>query len=214
MKKRFVYLLVPIVVLLLIQPLAAEGYTYPWVNAITELGVVAGALIVFRHNRRVSLLVGGFFAVSLFAIPAGMLASSSAVGVIGTLAVVSALVVTLTTIAGEAVKEEWVTSDTILGAMVVYLLLGIGFAMMFEMAYRLEPDTFTNVAGLTRPERMAEMVYFSLVTMTTLGYGDIAPTGGVVRILAVMEAVVGQFFVAAVVGVLVSRHSSIKTGTT
>ncbi len=212
MKKRFVYLLVPIVLLLLLQPLAAEGHTPPWINALTELSVVAGALVVFRHNRRVSLLVGGFFALSLFAVPAGMMSTSSAAGVIGTLAIVSALVVTLATIAGEAVREDWVTGDTILGAMVVYLLLGIAFAMLFELGYRMDPETFTNVAGLTKPERMAEMVYFSLVTMTTLGYGDISPVGGMVRILAVMEAVVGQFFVAAVVGVLVSRHSSLKTG--
>lgn len=210
MKKRFIYLLVPLVLVLLLQPIAAQGYTPAWANTISELAVVAGALMVLRNNRKVMYLVGGLFALAVLAIPAGLISASSVTGVIGTLAVVSSFVATLLTIAYQAVREDWVTGDTILGAMVVYLLLGITFALVFELFYRFYPHAFNNVSALTRPERMAEMIYFSMVSITTLGYGDITPNLGFVRILAVMEAVVGQFFVAAVLGVLVSRHGTQK----
>jgi uncharacterized membrane protein len=54
------------------------------------------------------------------------------------------------------------------------------------------------------------MVYFSLVTLATVGYGDILPTGDTARMLAMIEAVVGQFYVAVIVAVFVGMYAAQK----
>ena len=120
----------------------------------------------------------------------------------------AALTITALIIAYEAVHERWVTRDTLLGALVVYLLIGITSTVVYEVIEVLAPGSFTHLQGLSPEEAFAELNYFSLVTLTTLGYGDIAPVAPTARTMAVLEAIVGQFFVAGVVGLLISRGST------
>jgi hypothetical protein len=100
--------------------------------------------------------------------------------------------------------------DTIFAAVVAYLLIGIGFTLLYTMLLGLDPQAF-NVAD--RPgfdERAAlpsPLVYFSFVTIATLGYGDITPQLPLPQILAALEAVIGQFYIAIVIAWLVSRYA-------
>jgi hypothetical protein len=102
-----------------------------------------------------------------------------------------------------------VSLDMIFGAVVAYLLIGVGFAMFYTMLLTLDPQAFKladpvklgNDAAL-----MPRMVYFSFVTIATLGYGDITPQTPFLQILAAFEAVIGQFYIAVVIAWLVSRY--------
>jgi hypothetical protein len=100
--------------------------------------------------------------------------------------------------------------DTIFAAVVAYLLIGVGFALLYTMLLGLDPQAF-NVAD--RPgfdERAAlpsPLVYFSFVTIATLGYGDITPQLPLPQILSALEAVIGQFYIAIVIAWLVSRYA-------
>jgi hypothetical protein len=95
-----------------------------------------------------------------------------------------------------------VTTNHLLGAVTVYLLLGIGWALMLATTNRLLPDAFR---GLTS-HGVGEFVYVSFVTLATLGFGDIVPVHPVARTLVYLEAVIGQFYVAILVANLVSRY--------
>jgi hypothetical protein len=68
--------------------------------------------------------------------------------------------------------------------------------------YRVAPDTFAGVAH----GGAGNFIYFSFVTLATLGYGDITPVSPLVRTAAYLEAIVGQLYVAVLVASLVSRH--------
>jgi len=102
-----------------------------------------------------------------------------------------------------------VNLDMIFGAVLAYLLIGIGFALFYTIILRLDPQVFSFAKPMvfggdaTLPSRM---IYFSFVTMATLGYGDIAPVTPFLQILAALEAVIGQFYIAIVIAWLVSRH--------
>ena len=95
-----------------------------------------------------------------------------------------------------------VTLNHLLGAASVYLMLGLVWALVFWGVNALVPGAFAGVKDGTT----GEFIYFSFITLATLGYGDVAPVHPIVRTIAYFEAVVGQLYVAVLVASLVSRH--------
>lgn len=88
----------------------------------------------------------------------------------------------------------------ILGAVAVYLLLGLMWGAAYEVVSILLPGAFSS----GQPNDAQHWMYFSFVTLTTTGYGDITPVAPVARSLAVLEAMTGQLFVAILIARLVS----------
>ena len=103
-------------------------------------------------------------------------------------------------------RSQRITLDVILAAVTVYLLIAFSFATVYNIAFQLDVRSFRLpewiVAGSAEVLR-TEMIYFSLVTLATLGYGDILPSSPFTQMLAVLEAVIGQFFMAVLVAWLV-----------
>jgi hypothetical protein len=96
--------------------------------------------------------------------------------------------------------------DRVFGGIVLYLLLGVMWAVAYALVDTLTPNAFAgrpaNDAGL------ADWGYFSFVTLTTVGYGDITPVTRVARSLAMLEALVGQLYPAIIIARLVSLPAS------
>jgi voltage-gated potassium channel Kch len=100
-----------------------------------------------------------------------------------------------------------VTWHRVQGAVALYLILGLLFAHLYGLLNVLVPEAFTNVrSGLNAHAVFyrGRLLYFSLVTLTGTGYGDILPLHAVARSLATLEAVIGQLFPAALLARLVS----------
>jgi len=98
-----------------------------------------------------------------------------------------------------------ITSHRLQGAAVVYLNLATIFAAAFTLIWELSPTAFANFAPPTNElGEMATMLYFSLTTLTTTGYGDIVPVDPFARSLANLESVLGQFYLAITVARLVT----------
>jgi voltage-gated potassium channel Kch len=102
-----------------------------------------------------------------------------------------------------------VTGHRIRGAIVTYLLIGLVFSLAYSLIDALVPGSFAVAGSATTPvaggaESDLRWVYYSLVTLTTLGYGDITPISELARRLAVLEALIGQLFVAVLIARLVS----------
>ena len=109
-----------------------------------------------------------------------------------------------------------VTFDNVVGALVAYLMIGVAMGQFYVLLEVNYPDSFHASANidveLQNPHsRGACLTYFSFVTLTTAGYGDIVPAKPLSRTLAWMEAVAGQFYiavlVAGMVGIRVSRNT-------
>jgi hypothetical protein len=103
-------------------------------------------------------------------------------------------------------REREVTEDLITGAVCAYLLIGILWTFAF---YFLEL-TWEGSFSLEKASRhdLGSFLYYSFVTLTTLGYGDIAPLTSPARSLAVLEAVTGQLYLAVTIARLVGIHAS------
>jgi hypothetical protein len=111
-------------------------------------------------------------------------------------------------------KQERVSADMILGAINVYLVLALAFMFLHTFVEIVRPGSYlyqgeslsAALKGHPEIDALAFLLYFSLVTLTTLGYGDIAPAVPAARMLCSLEAVIGQLFVAVFIARLVSLH--------
>ena len=111
-------------------------------------------------------------------------------------------------------KGDRRTSERIFGALCAYVFIGILFALVFaHMQYR-NPETFATSQEVIAEEATGEsnlmpiFTYYSFVTLTTLGYGDITPVAEHARTLAWFEALVGQLYLAVMVAGFVAVHIS------
>ncbi len=102
--------------------------------------------------------------------------------------------------------RDRVTTDVIIGALCVYFFLGIDFAYLYEMIDRLYPEAFAVTSG-----SVDSLFYFSFMTLTTVGYGDITPVVDVARAVTVIEAVLGQVVLVAMVARLVGLQIAQRT---
>jgi Ion channel len=98
-----------------------------------------------------------------------------------------------------------ITSHRLRGAVVLYLNVAVICASAFSLIWALNPTALATLAAPTGgPDEFATMLYFSLTTLTTTGYGDIVPVDPFARSLANLESVTGQFYLAVTVARLVT----------
>ncbi|MEL7451536.1 MAG: ion channel [Pseudomonadota bacterium] len=97
-----------------------------------------------------------------------------------------------------------VTLNTIIGAICAYILFGVLWGFLYGVVDLLDPSAFPGISD--SPARADRFVYFSMVTLTTLGYGDITPASGAARGLAIVEATIGQVYLTVLVARLVGLH--------
>ncbi len=103
-------------------------------------------------------------------------------------------------------KNARVTDDGHLyTAASIYLLLGMQWFALYSVIDVLSPGSIQHSTS-SAADRHAELLYFSLVTLSTIGYGDVLPLRGEVRILAALEGITGVLYIAITVALLVSAY--------
>ncbi|WP_426416581.1 ion channel [Aestuariirhabdus sp. LZHN29] len=99
-------------------------------------------------------------------------------------------------------KAERVGTDTIMGSICIYLLLGFTWSFLYGALAVVQPGAFADMTA----EQISTLVYFSFVTLSTLGYGDILPVTRQAQMLAYSEALTGQLYLAVLVARLVGLY--------
>jgi hypothetical protein len=115
------------------------------------------------------------------------------------------------TILFDLFRSKRVTGDTLAGAVCVYLLIGLIWSYLYLLIEIAVPGSFTFTQGDARlqlwvSKEFYSFFYFSLVTMTTVGYGDLSPVSTGARTLATMEGILGQVYLTILVARLVGMH--------
>jgi voltage-gated potassium channel len=105
-----------------------------------------------------------------------------------------------------ALRSEEIGSEHIYAALSAYLLGGIFFGVLYHAVEQAWPGSITT-SGQATGISLSDAVYFSFVTLATLGYGDVVPVNGVARGLAVIEAIIGQLFLAVMIARLVGSYA-------
>ena len=104
-------------------------------------------------------------------------------------------------------QQKIITAELIYAAIAVYFIFGLAWASTYQLLEIGNSNSFTmSNTGATKQNFIFQMWYFSMVTLTTLGYGDIAPTTMLARVFVVLEAIMGQFYIAVLIANLIGRR--------
>lgn len=201
--RRYWRLFVSVVALFVVQAALSEGS----VARVLEVLLAGTALVLAsqlesggRRRQRVA------YAVSLsslaFAVAQSLLPIDGDVG--GGLLLVNGLLVAVgpVFIADAIRRHPTVSMNTVLGAITIYVLFGLFFAFVYRSILLIDPDSFVTATGALDP---AAMQYFSFVTLTTVGFGDITAVTSVPRTLVALEALLGQVYLVTVVAMVVGN---------
>jgi hypothetical protein len=104
------------------------------------------------------------------------------------------------------VSDPSVTTDMLAGAISAYLLIGITFGLAYVLIEHLVPGSFRDTLEPGKHFIPSEFTFFSFITLTTVGYGDIVPWSGYARSVAIIEAVIGIIYPAVLISRLVGLH--------
>lgn len=99
-----------------------------------------------------------------------------------------------------------VDANRLVGAVCIYLLSGAIWGIVYFFMLAIEPSSFEGVGDGPWNEQLQGLIYYSFVTLTTLGYGDITPAQAIPKVISYMEAVLGQMYLAVLVASLVGMH--------
>ena len=202
---RFTLLLGSLVLLLLLSPLLEGNAAGNLV--LTGLFTLVMLAAVFAASGR-----GRTLAVALgLALPWVYMAwvhplwQADATDIVASLLMIGLCLHVLTLVLVQVVRAERVGVDTICGAIAAYLLIGVVWAVCYSVIEALVPGSF-GFSDLELETVWTQLLYYSLVTLTTLGYGDITPIGAVARMWSALESVTGTLYLAVLISRLVSLY--------
>jgi hypothetical protein len=208
---RFVQLFLFIIVVILLSPVLQKTPLLIALLSVFFLNILIVTLSFagFDIRRRWPLILLWFLGILMDMAAVKIAAHPYATMLEASADLVNALltVVCVVMILRYVLTSREVTVDTVFGALVAYFLIALSFSSLYQALSVIEPTSFSmpytaDVAG-GHASHM-ELAYFSFVTIATLGYGDIVPRLPAAQMLSILEAVMGQFYMAVVVAWLVS----------
>ena len=204
-KNNFIYLAASLVVLLLVGSLVDQ---FPnkigqhLFQAFTIITLATG-IVGFRSSRLWFQTGIGFVVSVLLIVVLGILLDVSGLSYLH-LFILLVIYSWATWLAARQVLFTGpVDGNKIVGAICIYLLVGLIWALLYLFIAQAVPNAFNGLQQLLWYENFADAAYYSFVTLTTLGYGDISPVVPVARFLVYMEAIVGVFYMAILVASLI-----------
>ena len=201
---RFLLLLISLLLIALFQPFIV-GFGFLGARSLLSIFlsvILFSSLYAISDNKR-------FFIVALIlALPSFgarwviyFFGSSTSLNVMFQSITALFLIFTAGIILSHVLKDEAVTAEKISAAICVYLLIGLIWAYLFSLVHALQPGSFQ----IENPD-FSHFVYYSFITLSTLGYGDITPLTPQAQSLAYVEAIAGQIYLTVLVARLVGLH--------
>jgi voltage-gated potassium channel len=207
-KNHFIYMLVALLLFLVVMPIAEDHALLS--EDIVRLVAFSCLMIVGVFSLRES---SGTFrlglALAAIGVTLNLLGFSSVQGnfVPGSLITLSLfLLLSIWASLKRVLFSDDLSFDRVVGTICVYLLLGTIWAVMYGLVDLLSPGSFNGIDIADQSGWDARWIYFSFVTLTTLGYGDITPATNSARVLVYTEAIFGVFYMAILVAGLVSGY--------
>ncbi len=202
---RYVALLVALLASLLVMPLVEGGVLERPARATIVSVILFAALGVLWPRRRLRILGVALIAPAFAAPWLALALDNDAIRTAGQSLAALLFLLATAVLAFDLARETRVTVHTVYAAMCGYVMIALVFAAAYATVELAAPGSLVVVS--TRegvPVGAGDFQYFSLITLASVGFGDIVPAAGFARGLAGVEAVVGQFYMAVIVARLVS----------
>jgi voltage-gated potassium channel len=190
-------------------------FVFPAVGGIPRLKILVDVYIAFVFlvgvysisSKRHFAYFGLFLALPKFITTAlGYIAHVPGMVLVGDVFGILCLIFIAYKILVYVFKQQRITGDIISGMVVIYLLLAYSWALIFQIIEVVQPGSFYIPEACQQDP--FSFLYFSLVTITTIGYGDITPVSNIAKACAVMNGLIGQIYLVVVVATLVGMRLS------
>lgn len=188
-----------LLLMLLAAPVSIGSKIGEWVFSLLSLAVMVFAVYAMRksHHMPTVATVLALLAISIDLI--SLVSNNTLVELVDGLFYVLFFVFVTITVFRNVMTERQITTDTIYGAVCVYFFIGITFGMVYEFLELIQPGSFASSSGTA----WFDLHYYSFITLTTIGYGEITPVSKYARSLVLVEGVLGVFYLAVLVSRLV-----------
>lgn len=203
-------LLVVILAQFVLIPLLDDNRWGSAVQGVIMAGVLLLALRISHVSRSMRRIAMVMVAIAMVGLLGNAATGISDTGAFSSVMLGVLVVITPVVILRRIFSHLVISGQTVLGAICAYLLLGMAFAFAYHAFWAFDPDTFKGALG---PSPQFGLLYFSYVTLATLGYGDVVPVGQLTRSFAMIEALVGQIFLVTLVAALVGNLGRVRRQT-
>jgi len=215
-KQKFLFLLVSMLLLFFFYPFFQRSHAGVFIHDIVFLVILLSSIYAISERKNI-FIISLLLALTAFG---STVLNYSLMTVSLRLVALSAyglfFMLMAVTILSTIMKAKKVTIEMIYASICVYLLLGVIWTMLFSIIEIVEPGSFLSGGApvidlhgdLAKRNVFASFIYYSFVTLTTLGYGDITPVSPQARALSSLEAVIGQLYIAVLIAGLVGIHIS------
>jgi len=209
-KDRFLFLIVLIVALIVLGPFV-EGFMGLSLFMDLLFSIIFITTIYAASQKKSHIIIAVILVIpTLLALWSEDIPISNTLVTIGYICGLILFAFAVISILIYVFSAQVVTRQTISAAIVVYLLIALMWTFIYRLMEILYPASFA-IAHAKLEDAANLFLYFSFVTITTLGYGDITPIGNQVIALAVLEAITGQIYLVVVVAWFVGMYVSKKS---
>lgn len=205
MKSRFIYVILAIILVILVNPFIRHtgkiGYFFATI-LITMIPLASYHALTEERNRSIIiLLIAAPFVIldgiNMFFINRYLMVVAYSFGTILYFYIAVLLVRNL-------LSQRVITANLIYCAISIYLLIGIMWADFYVVLEGISPGSFSGTS------ETADLLYFSFVTLTTVGFGDMAPLSILAKRLAIFEAAMGGIYMAIIIAMIVGRYMTLQ----
>ena len=212
MKDNFTYMLVGLTIFLIGVPIGLDLQLFT-PDIVQSIGfsalLIIGVLSLKKsgHSFRIgiALVIAGIAMDLLHAV------LQESVLIIGSMmALLMFMVLATGGVFRQIAVSNVMSPNRIVGAICVYLLIGVIWSIAYALLDLAAPGSFEGIASEISSAWEPDWIYYSFVTLTTLGYGDMSPVTPIAKVLVILEAVTGMFYFAIVVASLIGAARNKK----
>jgi len=201
---RFLFLLLSMVLMFALRPFLESLVRISYLIDIFFFVIFLSAVYAVSQKKSTFIIALIMALLLEILIWLSHLTDISSFRIIGNILTILFIGYTATIILSYLFTEDEITGDVIMGAICVYFLIGFAWAFIFFTLELLQPGSFQMPQD--QGAKLSHFSYYSYVTLTTLGYGDFTPISAQARSLALLEAIMGQLYIAILVARMVGIH--------
>ncbi len=211
-KNPFFFLLGGLLIALLVAPITSEHF--PGISGLLLTGTLLVATLSLAASKRMYLAAWSLVAAKVILEIVAYIEPVAGVHIAGMAVLLTFFVLAAAFAFTRVLEDDNVDMNRIAGAISIYMLIGLIWASLYFFLSLVDPHAFNGLSDLGSDEMKhmnaayMDLLYYSYVTLSTLGYGDVTPVSRAAQSLAYLEAICGVMYVAVLVAALVGSYGN------
>ncbi len=211
-KNPFFFLLGGLLIALLVAPITSEHF--PGISGLLLTGTLLVATLSLAASKRMYLAAWSLVAAKVILEIIAYIEPVAGVHIAGIAVLFTFFVLAAAFAFTRVLEDDNVDMNRIAGAISIYMLIGLIWASLYFFLSLVDPHAFNGLSDLGSDEMKhlnaayMDLLYYSYVTLSTLGYGDVTPVSRAAQSLAYLEAICGVMYVAVLVAALVGSYGN------